>query len=401
MPKYARNSAIDLDDTYGAFLDIHAPMRRNIRTKTDMNRTHHCEDKECGGAAPKARCIVKLHFAFCLAPVVDMDVESKTYGKVVIHGERFAVISPTGCAEHPYRAEYNLDLKDARNDRANYEIRWKKIFEDFKAEHEATLKREAEQMRVMEKMMGMTGHQRQTMLARQDNMEYQQRRHLELANRAAVILNNKEDEAGGLSENEALQPSSAADPGTAVAVARPPPDPKWGIQDELAQSIGSVTSEDLRSVIGPRWLHDELFVCVDNRRAKITEPRDSSVVVYRSSRGIELPAPTFMWLMGELFPDIEESVEVVEAAVSQAVAIVPEGVGVTRVTGAAAVSRMRRKENKLVKKQRAAKSRALARTLADEMETQEAEEKELEQSWKTGKSRTKKSLGRTKLTRFA
>jgi hypothetical protein len=48
MPKYARNSAIDLDDTYGAFLDIHASMRRNIRTKTDMNRTHHCEDKECG-----------------------------------------------------------------------------------------------------------------------------------------------------------------------------------------------------------------------------------------------------------------------------------------------------------------------------------------------------------------
>jgi hypothetical protein len=125
------------------------------------------------------------------------------------------------------------------------------------------------------------------------------------------------------------------------------------------------------------------------------------VVVYRSSRGIELPAPTFMWLMGELFPDIEESVEVVEAAVSQAVAIVPEGVGVTRVTGAAAVSRMRRKENKLVKKQRAAKSRALARTLADEMETQEAEEKELEQSWKTEKSRAKKGLGRTRLTRFA
>jgi hypothetical protein len=125
------------------------------------------------------------------------------------------------------------------------------------------------------------------------------------------------------------------------------------------------------------------------------------VVVYRSSRGIELPAPTFMWLMGELFPDIEESVEVVEAAVSQAVAIVPEGVGVTRVTGAAAVSRMRRKENKLFKKQRAAKSRALARTLADEMETQEAEEKELEQSWKTEKSRAKKGLGRTRLTRFA
>jgi hypothetical protein len=124
-------------------------------------------------------------------------------------------------------------------------------------------------------------------------------------------------------------------------------------------------------------------------------------MVYRSSRGIELPAPTFMWLMGELFPDIEESVEVVEAAVSQAVAIVPEDVDVTRVAGAAVVSRMRRKENKLVKKQRAAETRALARTLADEMETQEAEEKALKQPWKTGKSRAKKGLCRTKLTRFA
>jgi hypothetical protein len=366
-----------------------------------MNRTHHCEDKECGRAAPKARCIVKLHFAFCLAPVVDKDVESKTYGKVVIHGERFAVIPPTGCAEHPYRAEYNLDLKDARNDRANYEIRWKKIFEDFKAEHEATLKREAEQMRVMEKI-GMTGHQRQTMLARQDNMEYQQRRHLELANRAAIILNNKEDEAGGLSENEALQPSSAADPGTAVAVARPPPDPKWGIQEELAQIIGSVTSEDLRSVLRPLWLHDELFVRVDNRRAKTGERQESSVVIYGSPRGIKLPAPTFMWLLGELFPDVDEdSVEVVEAAVPQAVVGLPEDAGVTRVAGGTVVSRMRRKENKLVKKQRAAESRALARTMADEMETQEAEEKELEQPWTTGKSRAKKGLGRTRLTRFA
>jgi hypothetical protein len=53
MPKYARDSGIDLDELYGALLDTHAPMRRNIRTKTDPHKIHHCEDKECEGSAPK------------------------------------------------------------------------------------------------------------------------------------------------------------------------------------------------------------------------------------------------------------------------------------------------------------------------------------------------------------
>jgi hypothetical protein len=107
MPKFARNSNIDLDETYSPFLNKHAPMQCNIRTKTNMHRTHHCEDKECGGGALKAKCIAKLHFAFCLAPVVDEDFGSPTHGEVVIHGERFVVLSPQGCAEHPYHAEYN------------------------------------------------------------------------------------------------------------------------------------------------------------------------------------------------------------------------------------------------------------------------------------------------------
>lgn len=106
MPKYARDSDIDLGGTYGRLLDKHSPMQRNIRTKTWMNSAHHCEDPECGGGAPKVNCILRLHFAFCLAPVVDEDPDSPTCGDVVIHGERFAVISPSGCAEHPYSADF-------------------------------------------------------------------------------------------------------------------------------------------------------------------------------------------------------------------------------------------------------------------------------------------------------
>jgi hypothetical protein len=78
--------------------DKQAAMMRNIRTRTYMNKHHHCEDKECGGVlelgskhlcslfynvhnlarppsgecissvkhgdAPKAKCIQKLHFAW-------------------------------------------------------------------------------------------------------------------------------------------------------------------------------------------------------------------------------------------------------------------------------------------------------------------------------------------------
>jgi hypothetical protein len=56
---------------------------RNIRTKAPMHRVHHCEDPECGGTAPKLKCVHKLHFAWCLAPVVDEDPESPTFDEVV------------------------------------------------------------------------------------------------------------------------------------------------------------------------------------------------------------------------------------------------------------------------------------------------------------------------------
>ena len=79
-----------------------------------------------------------------------------------------------GCAEHQYTDEYNLDLKDARNGRAHFEVRWKRIFESFKAEHDAQVKRRAEEEALEQKQQGMTKHQRRTMLARRENDEYKQ-----------------------------------------------------------------------------------------------------------------------------------------------------------------------------------------------------------------------------------
>ena len=86
MPKFARDSEIDLQEAYDSVIDKSAVLMRNIRTKVNMRKTHHCEDRECGGGAPKIRCLTDLHFAFCLAPVVDGDPDSPTFGEVVIHG---------------------------------------------------------------------------------------------------------------------------------------------------------------------------------------------------------------------------------------------------------------------------------------------------------------------------
>ena len=85
-------------------------------------------------------------------------------------------MTTTGCGEHTYTAGYNLDVKEARNMREHREICWKKIFEEFKANHEAAKAREAVEREAMQKLKGMTGHQRRTILARQENIDYQQRK---------------------------------------------------------------------------------------------------------------------------------------------------------------------------------------------------------------------------------
>ncbi|KAJ4357217.1 uncharacterized protein N0V89_001792 [Didymosphaeria variabile] len=77
--------------------DIH-----NIRTKA-VGPPHHC--RICHATA-KPICYLKLHFAFCVAPI-------EVKGKPDICGERFCPKSQDGCATHPYNHGFNTMVKEA------------------------------------------------------------------------------------------------------------------------------------------------------------------------------------------------------------------------------------------------------------------------------------------------
>ncbi|RYN22244.1 hypothetical protein AA0112_g9875 [Alternaria arborescens] len=195
MPNYARQSALDLDEMYGSYAknESNIATMRNIRTKEKMNSAvsdrnwrssheeitelqtqHHCEDKECGGS-PSMRCVSALHFCWCLAPIVDKDKKSDTYGQVVVCGQRFQCISPKGCARHPYLEGFNIDIRDARNGYPATEVRWRLIFELFKTEHDAALANNAEQQELSRDWEGMTDHQKRRQRKLQDQAVFQRR----------------------------------------------------------------------------------------------------------------------------------------------------------------------------------------------------------------------------------
>ncbi|CAN9218489.1 unnamed protein product [Alternaria alternata] len=176
MPNYARQSALDLDEIYGSYVknESNIAMMRNIRTKEKMNSAHHCEDKECGGS-PSMRCVSALHFCWCLAPIVDKDRKSDTYGQVVVCGQRFQCISPKGCAKHPYLKGFNIDIRDARNGYPTTEVKWKLIFEVFKTEYDAVLADNAEQQELSREWEGMTDHQKRRQRKLQDQAAFQRR----------------------------------------------------------------------------------------------------------------------------------------------------------------------------------------------------------------------------------
>ncbi|KAH6848645.1 hypothetical protein B0T12DRAFT_485386 [Alternaria alternata] len=182
MPNYARQSALDLDEIYGSYVknESNIAMMRNIRTKEKMNSAHHCEDKECGGS-PSMRCVSALHFCWYLAPIVDKDRKSDTYGQVVVCGQRFQCISPKGCAKHPYLKGFNIDIRDARNGYPTTEVKWKLIFEIFKTEYDAALADNAERQELSREWEGMTSHQKRRQRKLQDQAAFQRRRERERA----------------------------------------------------------------------------------------------------------------------------------------------------------------------------------------------------------------------------
>ncbi|CAN9315934.1 unnamed protein product [Alternaria sp. RS040] len=204
MPNYARQSALDLDEIYGSYVknESNIAMMRNIRTKEKMNSAHHCEDKECG-RSPSMRCVSALHFCWCLAPVVDKDKRSDTYGQVVVCGQRFQCISPKGCARHPYLEGFNIDIRDARNGYPTTEVRWKLIFELFKTEYDAALADNAEQQELSREWDGMTDHQKRRQRKLQDQAAFQRRREQErTAGRQEINGSPLIDEEMFLAEDE-------------------------------------------------------------------------------------------------------------------------------------------------------------------------------------------------------
>ncbi|KAF2820313.1 hypothetical protein CC86DRAFT_412188 [Ophiobolus disseminans] len=342
MPKYGRYSDIDLEEAYGGLLDRKSAMLNNIRTQTWMHSSHHCEDTECGGSAPKASCIHRLHVAWCLAPVVDKDQALPTYNEVVICGARFSVRAVTGCAEHPFIADYNRNVKDARNGRPNLGIRWKKIFQDFKAKHEADKARETEKLEALQKRMGMTGHQRRTIQVRQDDLKYRQQKERRAAERVGDVLKVKRDTAeAGDAQNP--RPSLLARPG----------------------SSGWLHPQEIGSILSPLWLYTELFKILDIGVERGGEMRDWMALDQDIPVKEEMAVPTFEWLYNELFraPRLSDYSELDDVDVSGAH-------NAKDFTG----PHLHRKDNKQAKKQRAMASRALARIQAEEIAIKEAAE---------------------------
>jgi hypothetical protein len=252
MPKYTRGSEVDLDEAYSDLLNRHAPARRNIRTKTTMHSAHHCSDPDCGGSALKMKCIMKLHFAFCLAPMVDEDPSSSAFGKVVIHGERFMVISPTGCAEHPYTTGYNLDLKDARNDRLNNKVLWKGIFAEFEAKHRAHKEHRAGKSKAAHMQNSIIEHQIRTMQTQQDNMEYQQTRHLTVETETGNTKKDEREDTDRCGRARRLRWAPTSQPSSTPDVAIPPMNTLTPNTEEPEPHIATFTPEDQRPV--PMWL---------------------------------------------------------------------------------------------------------------------------------------------------
>ncbi|KAF2662401.1 hypothetical protein K491DRAFT_672937 [Lophiostoma macrostomum CBS 122681] len=117
---------LNLGLLYGAnFRDNFNALTRNIVSGKLLDKAHHCKDKDhaaCGAA--KRSCWTKLHVAFCQVDILDTNgnVMRDADGRRIVCGEKFHVLSPAGCYQHPY-ASYpeNLDFKALRNSWTHHE----------------------------------------------------------------------------------------------------------------------------------------------------------------------------------------------------------------------------------------------------------------------------------------
>ena len=176
----------------------------------------------------------------------------------VIHGERIVVLSPNGYPDHSYNSDFNLDLRKARNARTNFQLRWKKIFEDFKAEHEASKARGAEKLSALQRQVRMTGHQRRTMLARQDEIEYQERKEREDTVKLNQILQSNKDAATTI-PTESVPKHNPFQTESASEDARGRVESGSEGPGELAVILGTLASEQLERHLVRMWLWSDVF----------------------------------------------------------------------------------------------------------------------------------------------
>jgi hypothetical protein len=93
----------------------------------------------------------------------------------VICGERFAVISPKGCFQHQYIAGFNLDIKDARNDRPNLKIK----YNEFQAKHEENKSYRNEKQVALQRAASMTEPQKSRLRKQRDQEAHEKQREAE------------------------------------------------------------------------------------------------------------------------------------------------------------------------------------------------------------------------------
>lgn len=180
---------------------------------------------------------------------------------------------------------------------------------------------------------------------------------------------------------------------------------------ELAVSIGAVSTEELNSVVSPLWIYAELFGALKANPGGGGELMDWVALDRHVRAEVELAVPSDEWLH-ELFrePDFSEApamdsiANIVDVSTADVTTAEAEEVATTATEAAQDASiksgtRLRRKDNKQLKKRRAAESRFSARTLhADAVHEEEDEEDHIVQLMKVREAFVKRGFARTGLT---
>jgi hypothetical protein len=148
---------------------------------------------------------------------------------------------------------------------------------------------------------------------------------------------------------------------------------------ELALHISTVTARDLDSIFAPS-----------------SRPTASARPLSKAQE----PTLTLQWLHDELFSNSSVEPESMSGDAASAAVVVTEAPVSVSKAQESALPQLKRKDAKQAKKQRTMESRALARTMTEDMAAREAEEKELAKGIMAQKALARKTGGRRGTTPF-